>query len=50
MSQRQIALERCARPGKVVPQWILEIFSKTPGGEYGDKFKLYASLGILDST
>ncbi len=30
----------------VVPQWVLEIVSKTPGGEYEAKMKLYAQLGV----
>ncbi len=30
----------------VVPQWVLEIVSKTPGGEYDRKMKLYAQLGV----
>jgi Uma2 family endonuclease len=30
----------------VVPQWVLEIVSKTPGGEYDRKMELYAQLGV----
>jgi len=30
----------------IVPQWVLEIVSKTPGGEYDDKMK-YAQIGVL---
>jgi Uma2 family endonuclease len=30
----------------VVPQWVLEIVSQTPGGEYDRKMKLYAQLGV----
>jgi Uma2 family endonuclease len=30
----------------VVPQWVLEIVSKAPGGEYGRKMELYAQLGV----
>jgi Uma2 family endonuclease len=35
---------------KVVPQWVLEVVSKKPGGEYGDKLKTYASMGVLYYT
>jgi Uma2 family endonuclease len=31
----------------VMPQWALEIVSKTPGGEYDEKFSLYEELGVL---
>jgi Uma2 family endonuclease len=32
---------------KVIPQFALEIVSKTAGREYTDKFKIYQSIGIL---
>ena len=32
---------------KVIPQFALEIVSKSPGGEYTGKFKIYQSVGIL---
>jgi Uma2 family endonuclease len=32
---------------QVVPQWVLEIVSKKPGGEYGEKFQIYAAIGVL---
>jgi Uma2 family endonuclease len=32
---------------KVMPQWVLEIVSKKPGGEYGKKFQRYREMGIL---
>lgn len=35
---------------KVVPQWVLEIVSKTPGGEYSDKMTKYAEMGALYYT
>jgi Uma2 family endonuclease len=35
---------------QVVPQWVLEVVSKTPGGEYDDKMKQYAQLGVLYYT
>jgi Uma2 family endonuclease len=31
----------------IMPQWVLEIVSQKPGGEYGDKFQKYAQLGVL---
>jgi aminoglycoside phosphotransferase len=31
----------------VVPQWVLEIVSKKSGGEYGEKFEIYAKMGVL---
>jgi Uma2 family endonuclease len=34
----------------VMPQWVLEIVSKKPGGEYGSKFREYARLGVLYYT
>jgi Uma2 family endonuclease len=35
---------------KVMPQWVLEVVSREPGGEYVDKFKRYASMGVLYYT
>ena len=34
----------------VVPQWVLEIVSKTPGNEYDDKMTKYAQMGVLYYT
>jgi Uma2 family endonuclease len=31
----------------IVPQWVLEVVSKTPGGEYDEKMTKYAQLGVL---
>ncbi|MFE1746899.1 Uma2 family endonuclease [Coleofasciculus sp. H7-2] len=31
----------------IVPQWVLEVVSKTPGGEYDQKMTKYAQLGVL---
>lgn len=31
----------------VVPQWVLEVVSKTPGDEYDDKLTIYAEMGVL---
>jgi hypothetical protein len=32
---------------KVMPQWVLEVVSRTPGGEYDTKFERYAQMGVL---
>jgi hypothetical protein len=32
---------------KVMPQWVLEVVSRTPGGEYDTKFERYAEMGVL---
>jgi Uma2 family endonuclease len=32
---------------KVMPQWVLEVVSKKPGGEYSTKCRRYAEMGIL---
>jgi Uma2 family endonuclease len=34
----------------VMPQWVLEVVSKKPGGEYEAKFRQYAELGVLYYT
>jgi Uma2 family endonuclease len=34
----------------VVPQWVLEVVSKTPGKEYADKMATYAEMGVLYYT
>jgi Uma2 family endonuclease len=31
----------------IVPQWVLEVVSKTPGDEYDDKMTKYAQIGVL---
>lgn len=31
----------------VVPRFVLEVVSQTPGGEYDDKMAIYARLGVL---
>jgi len=31
----------------VVPRFVLEVVSQTPGGEYDDKMTIYARLGVL---
>jgi Uma2 family endonuclease len=33
--------------GNVMPLWALEIVSKTPGGEYGEKLAIYQEMGVL---
>jgi Uma2 family endonuclease len=34
----------------VMPQWVLEVVSQTPGGEYEAKFRRYAAMGVLYYT
>ena len=34
----------------IVPQWVLEVVSQTPGGEYDQKLEKYAQLGVLNYT
>ena len=34
----------------IVPQWVLEVVSKTPGGEYEGKMTKYAEMGVLYYT
>ncbi len=34
----------------VMPQWVLEVVSKKPGGEYDKKFDRYAEMGVLYYT
>jgi Uma2 family endonuclease len=34
----------------VTPQWVLEVVSKKPGGEYDEKFDRYAAMGVLYYT
>jgi Uma2 family endonuclease len=34
----------------VTPQWVLEVVSKKPGGEYAEKFDRYAAMGVLYYT
>jgi Uma2 family endonuclease len=38
------------RENGIVPQWVLEIVSQTPGGEYDDKMQKYAAIGVLYYT
>jgi Uma2 family endonuclease len=35
---------------QVMPQWVLEVVSKKPGGEYDTKFQIYAEIGVLYYT
>jgi Uma2 family endonuclease len=35
---------------KVMPQWVLEVVSKQPGGEYDEKLKIYREIGVLYYT
>ncbi len=34
----------------IVPQWVLEVVSQTPGGEYDEKMMKYAAIGVLYYT
>ena len=34
----------------IVPLWVLEVVSKTPGNEYGNKMTKYAEMGVLYYT
>lgn len=34
----------------IVPSWVLEVVSKTPGGEYDGKMTKYAEIGVLYYT
>jgi Uma2 family endonuclease len=43
----QLRLSYLVRAEKVMPQWVLEVVSKEPGGEYGTKFQNYAEIGVL---
>jgi Uma2 family endonuclease len=46
----QLRLSYVVREEKVMPQWVLEVVSKEPGGEYDEKFDRYANMGILYYT
>ncbi|MBW4465632.1 MAG: Uma2 family endonuclease [Pegethrix bostrychoides GSE-TBD4-15B] len=35
-----------AQENNIVPQWVLEIVSQIPGGEYDSKFEKYAQIGV----
>jgi Uma2 family endonuclease len=35
---------------KIMPQWVLEVVSKQPGGEYDVKLQIYREVGILYYT
>lgn len=35
-----------AQENNVVPQWVLEVVSKTPGDEYTEKMMIYAQIGV----
>ena len=34
----------------IVPTWVLEVVSRTPGGEYDEKMTKYAKMGVLYYT
>ena len=39
-----------AQENNIVPQWVLEVVSKTPGDEYIEKMTTYAQIGVLYYT
>jgi Uma2 family endonuclease len=46
----KLRLSYVLKQEKVMPQWVLEVVSKQPGGEYGEKFQRYAAMGVLYYT
>jgi Uma2 family endonuclease len=46
----ELRLSYIIRDEKVVPQWVLEVVSKEPGGEYDEKLQIYAAMGVLYCT
>jgi Uma2 family endonuclease len=46
----ELRLSYLVREEKVMPQWVLEVVSKEPGGEYDEKFQDYAKMGVLYYT
>jgi Uma2 family endonuclease len=46
----QLRLSYLVYRENVMPQWVLEVVSKQPGGEYDVKFQQYAQLGVLYYT
>ena len=46
-SERGLRLSYLLWQEQVVPQWVLEIVSQQPGGEYDKKLAKYAEIGVL---
>jgi Uma2 family endonuclease len=46
-AERPLRLSYVLWQEQVVPQFVLEIVSKQPGGEYGKKLDTYAAIGVL---
>jgi hypothetical protein len=46
----KLRLSYVLKQEKVMPQWVLEVVSKQPGGEYDEKFQRYAAMGVLYYT
>jgi Uma2 family endonuclease len=46
----ELRLSYVVREEKVMPQWVLEVVSKEPGGEYDEKLAIYAAMGVLYYT
>jgi Uma2 family endonuclease len=49
-SSDKLRLSYVIEQEQVMPQWVLEIVSQEPGGEYGSKFERYRSMGVLYYT
>jgi Uma2 family endonuclease len=49
-SSGKLRLSYVLHQEKIMPQWVLEIVSKKPGGEYDEKFQRYAEMGVLYYT
>jgi Uma2 family endonuclease len=49
-SSNKLRLSYVVAQEKVMPQWVLEVVSKKAGGEYGEKLRVYAEIGILYYT
>lgn len=46
----KLRLSYVVRQEKVMPQWVLEVVSREPGGEYDEKLQIYAAMGVLYYT
>lgn len=46
----ELRLSYLVRQEKVMPQWVLEVVSKEPGGEYDEKMRIYTEMGVLYYT
>jgi Uma2 family endonuclease len=46
----ELRMSYVVREETVMPQWVLEVVSKEPGGEYDEKLKIYAAMSVLYYT